>query len=88
MTIDATRLDGNAIAGVLHEVFGGELTTLWRPCPTCRALNMVGAYHVYRGAGTALRCPVCSDVALTIASCADSYVVCMHGKWTLELPRT
>ncbi|MDX6593163.1 MAG: hypothetical protein QOJ13_2359 [Gaiellales bacterium] len=88
MTIQALRLDGNAIAGVLYEVFGTELTTLWRPCHSCRTPNMVGAYHVYRGAGAALRCPVYIDVALTIASLPDRHVVRLYGIWVLEIPRS
>jgi hypothetical protein len=87
MTIESLRLDGNAIAGILYEVFGVEMTTYVRACHSCRSANAIGAYHVYRGAGTVLRCPVCSDMALTVASGREDCVVRLQGVWTLQLPR-
>jgi hypothetical protein len=88
MTIEALRLDGNAIGGLFQEVFGVEMTAVPRACPTCRAVNMLGAYHLYRGAGVVLRCPVCSDMALTTSSLPGRLVVRMHGAWTLDVPRS
>jgi hypothetical protein len=86
VNVETTRLDGNAIAGVLHEAFGIEMTTVRRVCPSCHAVNAVGAYYVYRGAGTVLRCPACSDVALTFASVNGRHLFRLIGTWTLDLP--
>jgi hypothetical protein len=40
-------LDGNAVAGLLQEVFAVEMTTALGACGTCGATEPVGAVHVY-----------------------------------------
>lgn len=87
MHADALTLDGNAIAGLLHEVFGTEVTAAPRGCQSCGAINPVGAHRVYRGAGAVMRCPACGDFALSVVVREDRHVVRMAGAWTLEVPR-
>ena len=87
MTEQDLWLDGNGIAGLLVEVFGAEMTTISRRCQSCGQRNAVGAHRAYAGAGTVLRCPVCGDVALIIATLPDRYVVEMRGAWRLEVAR-
>jgi hypothetical protein len=84
----ALWLDGNAIAGLLDEVFGADLTATERGCQSCGALTRVGAHRVYRGAGIVVRCPVCGDLALRITTLPDRHVVVLAGTWTLEAPRS
>src|SRR5215475_5352325 len=55
--MDELMLDGNAIAGLLQEVFAAEMTTATGTCDRCGAAGPVGAVHVYRGAGIVLRSP-------------------------------
>lgn len=81
-------LDGNAIAGLLSEVFGADLTTTERGCQSCGAITCLGAHRVYQSAGTVVRCPVCGDLALRIASLPDRHVVLLAGTWSLEVPRS
>jgi hypothetical protein len=81
----AAWLDGNAIAGLLAELFGTEMTTADRGCASCGAHHAVGAHRLYRGAGMVLRCPACDDVAMTIAMSEERRLVTMRGSWTLEL---
>jgi hypothetical protein len=88
MSEEALWLDGNGIAGLLTEVFGAELTSTERGCQSCGSLTRLGAHRVYRGAGTVMRCPVCGDVALRIASLPDRHVVLLAGTWALEVPRS
>lgn len=83
----ALWLDGNAIAGLLNDVFGTELTATERGCQTCGAFNPVGAHRVYRGMGTVLRCPTCGDLALRIASLPDRHVILLEGIWAFEVSR-
>ena len=78
-------LDGNAIAGLLAEVFGRDMTTVVRGCASCGARHEVGAHRLYRGAGLVLRCPSCGDVALRVALPADRRLVTFHGTWSVEL---
>jgi uncharacterized protein DUF6510 len=85
VTTEALWLDGNAIAGLLAELLGTEMTTVPRTCASCGARNAVGAHRLYRGAGLVLRCPVCADVALRIADGPGRHVVQLTGTWTLEL---
>jgi len=83
MDTDALSVDGNAIAGLLKEVFGAEVTAEPRGCGSCGQTSPVGAHRVYSGAGTVMRCPACGDLALRIVECADRYVVVMAGTWTV-----
>ncbi|MDQ6815841.1 MAG: DUF6510 family protein [Actinomycetota bacterium] len=59
-------LDGNAVAGLLQEVFAIEMTTAVGTCADCGASEAIGAIHVYRGAGIVLRCPHCDNPLVKI----------------------
>ena len=82
--MDATDMhtDGNAIAGLLSEVFVAEFTTMERTCQSCGDRNPAGAHRSYRGAGVVLRCPNCDDVALRIAELPDGLVFQLRGAWS------
>jgi hypothetical protein len=84
---DAVWLDGNAIAGLLGELFAAEMTGVDRGCGACGQHNAVGAHRLYRGAGAVLRCPTCGDIALRMAVLEDRYVVQLRGSWTLDVSR-
>jgi Family of unknown function (DUF6510) len=64
--MDELMLDGNAIAGLLQEVFAAEMTTAIGTCGSCGEAGPVGAAHLYRGAGIVLRCPHCDNVLAKI----------------------
>jgi Family of unknown function (DUF6510) len=64
--MDALMLDGNAVAGLLQEVFAVEMTTAIGTCNACGATARVGALHVFRGAGIVMRCPHCDNVLVTM----------------------
>ena len=83
---DALWLDGNALAGLLGEVFAMEMTAVERACGSCGTRAPVGAHRLYRGAGAVLRCPACGDLALRMAVLEDRHVVQLRGSWTLEVP--
>ncbi|HKC21085.1 MAG TPA: DUF6510 family protein [Gaiellaceae bacterium] len=59
-----THVDGNAIGGLLNDVFGREATDASGLCSTCGAENFVGALLVYRAAGVVVRCPACGAVLM------------------------
>jgi len=64
----ALRLDGNAAAGILSEVFVPDLTAARATCANCGAIRAMGALLVYaHGMGTVVRCPDCEAVVLRIA---------------------
>jgi hypothetical protein len=45
--MDELMLDGNAIAGLLQEVFAAEMTTAVGTCGNCASAGPVGAAHLY-----------------------------------------
>ncbi len=64
---EALRLDGNAAAGILSEIFAPDLTAARATCAHCGAARAVGALLVYaHGMGTVVRCPGCDAVVLRI----------------------
>lgn len=68
---DALRLDGNAAAGLLSELFVPDLTAARATCAGCGASGAVGALLVYaHGMGTVMRCPNCEGVVLRVTRTA------------------
>jgi DNA-directed RNA polymerase subunit RPC12/RpoP len=64
---DALRLDGNAAAGILSEIFVPDLTAARATCAHCGATREIGALMVYaHGMGTVVRCPSCDSVVLCV----------------------
>jgi hypothetical protein len=65
---EALRLDGNAAAGILSEVFVPDLTTARVTCANCGTIRALGALLVYaHGMGMVVRCPSCDAVVLRVA---------------------
>jgi hypothetical protein len=65
---DALRLDGNAAAGLLREIFAVDLTAARARCAHCGAMQAVGALLVYaHGMGTVMRCPSCEGIIMRVA---------------------
>jgi hypothetical protein len=61
------RLDGNAAAGALREIFVHEMTTARSTCASCGAVGDVGVLHAYVHApGMVLRCPRCGAVLIRV----------------------
>jgi hypothetical protein len=60
-------LDGNAIGGLLIDVFGSDMTTATSTCGTCGASRPVAELTVYmRGPGTVVRCRTCASVLMVL----------------------
>ena len=60
-------LDGNAAAGLLREVFAGEMTACPAECANCGNLAEIGALIAFTQApGIVLRCPMCHEVMLRL----------------------
>jgi hypothetical protein len=85
--MDELMLDGNAITGLLEEVFAVEMTTAIGTCGGCGAAGPVGAVHVYRGAGIVLRCPQCDNTLAKIVK-NDSRVGSTSGEFGLWKSRS
>ncbi len=85
--MDALRLDGNAAAGILQEVFAAEMTTAVGTCGSCGADGEVGATHVYVSAGVVLRCPSCEAVLMRIVESRSRLWIDLTGLRSIELRR-
>ena len=78
-------LDGNAIGGLLLEVFGTDLTAAQTVCATCGATAVVAETVVYlRAPGTVVRCRTCGSVLMIIAQIRDMSSVDLSGMTALD----
>jgi uncharacterized Zn finger protein len=60
-------LDGNAIGGMLIDIFGTEMTAASSTCGTCGAIRPVAELGVYMQApGTVVRCRTCGTVLMVL----------------------
>ena len=83
--MDELMLDGNAVAGLLQEVFAVEMTTAVGTCGGCGTAGPVGAAHLYRGAGIVLRCPHCGNTLAKIVKNDSRVWIDLTGMRALEV---
>ena len=84
---DDSALDGNAIGGLLHEVFGTEMTTAATTCAHCGNQALVAEAIAYvRAPGTVMRCRTCTSVLAVVVrkqemNCVDlSGLAALHAR--------
>jgi ribosomal protein L40E len=83
---DERRLDGNAIGGVLLDLFGIEMTEVPGVCAHCGAREEIAATDVYVHApGLVLRCRHCEGVLIRIVRGRDRTWLDLSGLATIEL---
>jgi hypothetical protein len=79
-TYDPLALDANAVAGMLQEIFGSEMTAVASQCAHCGNHAEMGTLRAYIGLGVVLRCSVCQEIVIRIATMPDgSHRVDMRG---------
>jgi len=79
------KLDGNAIAGLLREIFTVEMTTAETTCAGCHKVHAIGRVDVYVNApGAVVRCPACDQVLMRIVHGRGRYWVDLTGTRCLE----
>jgi hypothetical protein len=80
------ELDGNAIGGLLQQVFGVEMTAATGTCAGCGATWPVAEFVVYsRAPGTVARCRNCTSVLMVIVPAHGMNCVDLLGLASLEL---
>ena len=80
------RLDGNAAAGWLQEVFPFEMTLVRTTCSTCAAVEPLGDSHAYANApGVVVRCRHCQSVLLRVARDPERYWCDLRGASCIEI---
>ena len=79
-------VDGNALAGVLSEIFVQEMTTARVKCEGCGEVWPMGAEHVYMQApGIVVRCRHCEGVLFAITQRDDAYLIGFQHIGLLEI---
>jgi hypothetical protein len=85
---ESLRLDGNAAAGMLEEIFTFEVTSAHCTCAGCGRTAPLGALLLYGGEmGIILRCPECGRAELRVArhgGPGGQYCIDMQGMKTLR----
>ena len=77
---DRAPLDGNAIGGLLHEVFGREMTAALGTCAQCGARRPVAEFAVFlRAPGAVARCRDCAAVLMVITGVRNMNCVDLMG---------
>ena len=81
-------LDGNAVAGMLQDIFGLEMTASPTECAHCGNVGDVGTLLAFtQGPGAVLRCPACENVMLRIVETPDAIYLDARGAVYLRLQR-
>ena len=82
----ATRLDGNAAAGVLTQVFHCEPSNAVIICAGCGATAAIGALPAYGlELGAILRCPHCDTAVLRLGAAGATLWVDLRGSASLRV---
>jgi hypothetical protein len=85
--IATRRLDGNAAAGALADLFVVDVTAARARCGSCGTTSMLGAHHLYADApALVLRCPHCTDVVLRYAVQEGRILLDLRGAQLLAIP--
>jgi hypothetical protein len=83
------RLDGNAAAGIMREVFVQELSAARGACASCGSVAAMGSQHLYMyplSPGAVLRCSTCSNVLMVVVHAGGRYRLGLGGLLWLEIP--
>jgi Family of unknown function (DUF6510) len=79
-------LDGNAIGGLLLELFGTDLTAAPCVCGSCGADEELARLDVFVHApGVVVRCRHCGDVMITVVRAPRRTWIDLRGTRGLEL---
>ena len=74
------KVDGNAIGGLLREIFAVEMTAAEGTCASCGRVHAVGQVEVYMHApGVVVRCPSCGQVQMRIVKGGGRYWLDLSG---------
>ena len=80
------KLDGNAAAGILQEIFPFDMTLVQATCTGCGATDAIGALAAYiHGMGTVIRCPSCDTALIRVAHVKGRYFLDMRGVRVLQI---
>jgi hypothetical protein len=88
-TDGSMTLDGNAVAGLLEEIFGTDLTGQPCDCAHCGNHAEVGTMRAFiLGPGVTLRCSICGEVMIRVVQTPDATYLDLRGTASLRMPRS
>jgi hypothetical protein len=93
MSMDGARLrlDGNAMSGLLQELFVDDVTAARASCASCGAIADIGAEHAYMNPlspGAVLRCAGCESVLLVVVRTRTSVRLGFQGIAWIEVAQS
>lgn len=81
-------LDANATAGLLHEIFGADMTASHTECVHCGNESEMGELLAFtHGPGIVLRCAACEQVMLRIVQTPEAIHLDARGAVYLRIVR-
>jgi hypothetical protein len=81
-------LDGNAVAGVLYEIFSAEMTTSIAECGSCgRQAELATLLAFTQAPGIVLRCPTCESIVLRIVQTPQTIYLDARGAMFIRIAR-
>lgn len=91
-TTDINRelmLDANAVAGIMYEIFGVEMTASPTECANCGNEAEIGTLLAFtQGPGIVLRCSACENVVIRITQTPQAVYLDARGAVYLRLARS
>lgn len=82
----SNHLDGNALAGVLADVFATDVTAARARCGKCGRTSPVAEAMVYPDApGLVARCASCDHVLVVVVTAGERLVLSLAGLDTIDL---
>jgi hypothetical protein len=82
------RLDGNAIGGLLGQLFAADVTDARGACLGCGAVGALGAQHLYLhplAPGAVLRCRSCESVLMVLVHAEGRVRLAVKGMAWLDI---
>ena len=84
---DELTLDGNSVAGMLHQMLGIEMTETDMQCATCSNVAALGAQRAFTQApGVVLRCVACGEVLMRVVQTPRGTLFEARGTASFHLP--
>lgn len=84
----ALMLDGNALAGLLFDLFDVEMTVAPVECASCGRDGEIGSLWAFtEGPGYVLRCPGCHNIILRLAVTPEAVYLDARGAVYLRIPK-
>jgi hypothetical protein len=82
------KLDGNAVGGLLAELFGADLTSESTVCSSCGAQEVLACLDVYLcSPGTVIRCRHCHALMMRIVEAPKRVWIDLSGVAVFGLRR-